>query len=350
MMDFETGRTQWLAMKNSERHDPEKDVGTTHAPPEGGKIGPYGLTAAAIAGHPLDGTDGGLTRRAPALTMEASRGRQGYWSATTGRDRAELPQAEPDGEVADYRARMLAKVRDDQSRAIAFTDAELADFISHAKGLGFGQADIEAILSVKVRKPGVECETLMDVAHCLAKKREDERIRFKEGWDFMRAYREAQDTMLKGNALEANAYLDAEYIESHRKAFSGKASYLIHGENHELYIVDKKGDYPELGYKGALYVSTAAEIDRVLKEANGDISVVEHLLGFSPGWLQRKKGIWRVDVNSPETKGLEIPNGFEASANEWWTPGAITSGGAMEAVLDQVPKSEANFSSRQVIF
>lgn len=166
----------------------------------------------------------------------------------------------------------------------------------------------------------------------------------------MRAYRAAQWTMLVGYALEPEAYLDDAFVEEHREAFSGKASYLLHGENYEQFVLDKRGDYPELGFKGALYVSTASEIDRVLSEANGSISVIERLLGFSPGWLQAKRGIWRVDVHSPETKGLRIPNGFEATANVYWTPGAFTSGGTMEAVLDQVPKSEANFESKQVIF
>lgn len=282
----------------------------------------------------MDGTGAGQSRRPPEQKLEASRCQ---WQA-------------PETEAALYRKRMLAKVGGDTSRAIAFSDDELEEFIAHAKGLGFATADIEAILSVKLRKPKVECETLMEVADCLADKHSDTRIRFKDGWDFMKAYRAAQEAMLQGNALEPEAYLDAGYIASHEQAFHGECSYLLPADLHKRFIIDEDNEYPELGYLGALYVSASAEIDRVLEEADGDIAVIEKLLGFEPRWWQNRGGLWRVDILSPETKGLRIPNGNEASANAFWTPGAFTSGGTMEAVLDQVPKTEENYRAKQVVF
>lgn len=338
-------------MKNSERHDPEKDVGMTHAPPEGGESSQNGLMAASapMSGHPLDGADSGMTRRAPTLMLEASRGRQGDWNTTPGHSREAQAQAEPEREVAAYRARMLAKVGDDPNRAINFTDAELADFIAHAKGLGFGQADIEAILAVKVRKPQTKAIILKLVADCLAKKREDKRIRFKEGWDFMRAYGEAQNAMLRGNALKPEAYLDADYLESHQQAFIGTASYLLPGKYFDLYVNPQKTDKINLGYLGALYVSSSSEIDRVLYEANGDIAKVESALGINEGDWQGLGGLWRVNIMQPESKGLRIPNGFEESANAYWTPGGLTSGGTQEVVLDEVPRIQENHTFQKVI-
>lgn len=329
---------------DSVKHDLQKDVGSTHAPPEGGSFGFQMLSAS-----PMDGTGSAQSRRPPALTLEASRDRQGSWNTTPDRDQA--VQAEPDGEVAGYRARMLAKVSGDQGRAIAFTDAELADFLSHAKGLGFGQADIEAILAVKVRKPGVKCHGLKRVADCLFQKLSNKNILFKEGWDFMRAYREAQETMLQGGVLAPATYLDEDYMDMHKKAFSEMASYLVTGENYELYVLDKDEKTPNLGYKGALYISTVAEIDRILEEAQGNIATLELNLGIPAGWWQGKQGIWRIDVHEPENKLLRIPDGSEATANEFWTPGGMTSGGALEAVVGEVPKVKGvTYSAKQVIF
>lgn len=312
-----------------ETHVLQKDVATSHAPPEGGALGYLAFSAS-----PMDGTGTGQSRRAPEQKLEASRCQ---WQAA-------------ETEAALYRKRMLAKVGGDTSRAIAFSDDELGELITHTKALGFSQPDIEAILIVKLRKPNVACETLMEVADCLAQKRGDKRIGFKEGWDFMKAYRAGQEAMLQGNVLEPEVYLNADYIESHRKNFSGKASYLIPADLCELFVIDKKREYPHLGYLGALYVSTSSEIDRVLAEAEEDIAIIEKLLGFSVGCWQNRGGIFRVDIDSPETKGLRIPNGNEASANAFWTPGAFTSGGTMEAVLDQVPKTEGNYRVQQVVF
>jgi hypothetical protein len=328
-----------------ERHDPQKDVGKPHAQAEGGALGFSPLSAS-----PMDGTDGGTTRRAPALTLEASQEPQDKWKKTSGHDRAERQAApEPLQEAAAYRARMLAKVGGDESRNIAFTDAELGDFITHAKGLGFSQEDIEAIVAVKVRKHWVESETLKDVADCLAKKRTEKRIRFKEGWDFMRAYRDAQEAMLGGNALAPEVYLAVDYVEEHTETFSSKASYLLPGKHYDMFVNPEKTDKTNLGYNGALYVSSAAEINRVLDKARGDIAEVERLLGIKPRNWQGQQGLWRVDILDPETKGLRIPDGFEASANEFWTPGALTSGGTLEAVLDEVPRIDANHTFKQVI-
>ena len=267
---------------------------------------------------------------------------------TTTTDR-EAATPQPESEATAYRSRMLAKVGGDQSRALAFTDEELAELIDHAKGLGFSQEDIEAILAVKVRKPGVECETLMDVADCLAKKRTEKRIRFKEGWDFMRAYREAQTSMLRGQPTAPESYLSEDYMQEHSQTFSGKASYLLTGDRFNDYVNPETTEKGSLGYMGALYVSSADEIDRVLATAQGDIAVVERLLGITSGKWQGQQGLWRVDILRPEAKGLRIPDGFEASANEFWTPGALTSGGTLEAVLNEVPRLESNHTFKQVI-
>jgi hypothetical protein len=37
-----------------------------------------------------------------------------------------------------------------------------------------------------------------------------------------------------------------------------------------------------------------------------------------------------------------MPSGREAGANDHWVPGGKTSGGVIEAVIDQTPLSDAN--------
>jgi hypothetical protein len=296
----------------------------------------------------------GQSRRPPALTLEASPAQQGAWSTHQDPE----AQAEPYAKAKAYRARMLAKVgnacpdgeQKELERGINFTDEELQGFIAHAEGLGFGQADVEAILAVKVRKEWVECQTLMEVADCLSKKRDDKRIRFKDGWDFMRAYREAQVSMLAGSALAPDDYLAVDYVLEHSRNFSGKASYLLPKKKFDRFVNPERTPNKNLGYNGALYVSSSAEIDRVLLAANGDISIVERLLGITPGsWQEEGPELYRVDIWEPEKKGLRIPHGLESSSNEFWTPGALTSGGTMEAVLDEVPRIVANHSHSKVI-
>jgi hypothetical protein len=300
----------------------------------------------AFNAAPAGEAGAGQSRRPPALTLEANPAQQKDWRTTKVQDR-EAP--EPYANAKAYRARMLAKVGNDPERGINFTDEELQGFIAHSEGLGFEEADVEAILAVKVRKPGVSLTNMKAVADIQAKKRDDKNIRFKDGWDYMRAYREAQATMLAGQSLAPEVYLATDYVEEHRHAFTGKASYLLPGKYFDLFVNPETSDKANLGYDGALYVSSTSEIDRVLDIANGDIAIVEHLLGITPGKWQGLEGIWRVDILNPETKGLRIPNGFEASANEFWTPGALTSGGTMEAVLDEVPRIDGNLSVDHVI-
>jgi hypothetical protein len=287
--------------------------------------------------------------------LEAAPVQQKDWRTTQPQDQEATVDQHPEASLEEtpkakaYRARMLQKVGNDPERGINFTDEELEGFIAHAEGLGFSQEDVEAILAVKVRKPDVTLGNLNAVAEIHAQKRRDSRIRFKGGWDYMRAYREAQTAMLAGQPLSPDVYLAEDYVHEHVATFSGKASYLLPGWKFDSFVNPKKSKNKNLGYNGALYVSSASEIDRVLATAQGNISVVERLLGIAAGKWEGQGGIWRVDILNPESKGLRIPNGFEASANEFWTPGALTSGGTMEAVLDEVPRIEGNLSVDHVI-
>ncbi len=77
--------------------------------------------------------------------------------------------------------------------------------------------------------------------------------------------------------------------------------------------------YPEdeNNLNGSMFVSTSANIDRVLSECNGDISKLEESLGFPQGHFGDGPVI-RVDINNPEEHGLRIANGREPGANEYY--------------------------------
>ena len=236
-----------------------------------------------------------------------------------------------------FRSRLMAKVGGDASKAIQFTDAELVELIEYARGLGFNTTEIDAILSVKIRKHWVGLSGMKKVAESLAAKSNNHDIVFKEGWDFMKVYKVAQERMLQGGVLEPAEYLDAGYMERHLQPFEEEVSYLIPNHKYKEFVLPDKIEI--IGSPEAQYVSTKARIDEVLEAANGDIAIVERLLGIPEGDWHGKGGLWRIDLKQPESHGLRLPNGSEYSSNEFWHPGAVTSGGVAEAIVSQFPKS-----------
>lgn len=248
------------------------------------------------------------------------------------------------------RTRMSAKVGGNPLKPLKFSDAELADFLSHAEGLGFGEADIEAMLSMKVRidernsENGwiLSLDTMQEVAESIARKSRNHKIAFKEGWDFMKAYREAQEKMLVQNQpFDPSEYLEDWYIKQHLEDFEEEASYLITGRAYKNRVA--ADEVSELGRPSGQYISTPEEVTRVLEKAKGDISIVEQELGIAAGSWQNQMGLYRIDVLKPNKLKLRLPNGFEDAANEFWHPGGFTAGGAREAVVNPIPKNPENF-------
>ncbi|MGH8464813.1 MAG: LysM peptidoglycan-binding domain-containing protein, partial [Pseudomonas sp.] len=83
------------------------------------------------------------------------------------------------------------------------------------------------------------------------------------------------------------------------------------------------------------FITTRAKMDEVLREANGDLSIVKEKLGIPQNaWNDE---IIRVDVHNPLLHNARLPTGLERGANEKFIWGGYTSGGQPEAVIDQVP-------------
>ncbi|WP_231131773.1 hypothetical protein [Providencia stuartii] len=81
------------------------------------------------------------------------------------------------------------------------------------------------------------------------------------------------------------------------------------------------------------FVMPAAEFDKVMVEAKGNLSVVEKKLGLDKGYLSNSDTM-AVYIKKEDFKGLKVPSGNEPGANQYWTPGGKTSGGVSEAVMD----------------
>ena len=69
--------------------------------------------------------------------------------------------------------------------------------------------------------------------------------------------------------------------------------------------------------QGSMFVAPKEEIDRVLKEANGDLAKVEKALGLPEGHFGDGP-IIRVDIHDIHNQGLRVANGYESGANEYW--------------------------------
>ncbi len=106
----------------------------------------------------------------------------------------------------------------------------------------------------------------------------------------------------------------------HLEQFDGKCSRLISEKSYREYYRGKDciGFNPSINEPyGSMYVSTSADIDKALKDCNGDISKLESSLGFPEGHFGNGPVV-RVDINNPEEHGLRIANGKEAGANEFY--------------------------------
>jgi hypothetical protein len=77
--------------------------------------------------------------------------------------------------------------------------------------------------------------------------------------------------------------------------------------------------------------------DNAIFQSQGDVRMLEKLLGFDNGYLGNEP--IRIDIPSPS--GYRIPTGNEFGANKFWQPGGNTwPGGLPEAIIDPVPSGK----------
>ena len=131
----------------------------------------------------------------------------------------------------------------------------------------------------------------------------------------------------KGNRPDPETYLSKQYVANH-------LSYFRDG------VTKIKSQRP-IGTEGVglgTFVIPKSVADSVIKQACGDVSKLEKLLGLNPGDL----GANPIRLDIPNPQNIRMPSGNEAGAwPGYWTPGGYTKpGGVMEAVIDPVPEGE----------
>jgi len=127
-------------------------------------------------------------------------------------------------------------------------------------------------------------------------------------------------------------------IRMHIESFRNGGSSLVTRRTYNDYMknTDKLG-YPD----NSMFIARKDFIDKVISEANGDISVLEKRLGFPSGHFAKGGGMVRVDINNPLLHNARMPSGMEMGANQYFKWGGYTSGGVPELVVDQVPNTDA---------
>lgn len=125
----------------------------------------------------------------------------------------------------------------------------------------------------------------------------------------------------KGQRPNPSTYLSQEYIDQHLDLFRGGVI--------KFYAKAPTG---AVGPPDGTFVMPTSIADDLIKQANGDIHILEQLLGLDSGTLG--KSPVRIDIAHPT--GLRMPTGNELGVNSFWLPGGYTSGGLPEAVVDQI--------------
>jgi hypothetical protein len=161
---------------------------------------------------------------------------------------------------------------------------------------------------------------------------------FKNGLSKSEILKKIRELKSLNKTLNPEEYLNKEFINQHLQKFKKKSSYLVTGDTYNDWIKGRE----MIGRPDGQFISTASDIDEILKKANGDIAIIEAELGIEPGTWKNKNGIFRVDINNPEELNLRMSNGSESGANPLWEPGGFTSGGRPEAVINQVPATHFN--------
>lgn len=129
----------------------------------------------------------------------------------------------------------------------------------------------------------------------------------------------------KGQRPDPSAYLSQAEIDAHLSKFSGGAVRFA--------SADDVVKYGTAGPPNGGFVMPKSEFDSLIRQAGGDMRVVERKLGLDSGTLTSGKTV-ALEIKPQDMKNLRVPSGNEGGANSHWIPGGYTSGGVPEAVMD----------------
>lgn len=128
----------------------------------------------------------------------------------------------------------------------------------------------------------------------------------------------------KGSRPPVSTYMTAAQRATHLAAFDGG-----------IVRVTRRTDFDNFGTLGPHggFVTSAREFAAILKEARGDLRIVEDRLGLVRGAL-KDDNTMIVAVKRSDAPSLRIPDGNEDGVNVKWVPGGYTSGRVIEGVMD----------------
>lgn len=125
----------------------------------------------------------------------------------------------------------------------------------------------------------------------------------------------------------------SEYIKAHKQQFENGADRFQKFQPSENWNGGIVG-----GDDGTSFWLSKEHADIIEKVANGDNRLYEIILGLDEGYLEDGP-LYRLDV-TPEVvaeKGISIPSGREAGANDWWRPtGRTFPGDIPEGVMKDI--------------
>ena len=128
----------------------------------------------------------------------------------------------------------------------------------------------------------------------------------------------------KGERPVPDTYLSTRYIKEHLAKF----------ENGAVRIISRKklNKYGTLGPDGG-FVFSKDYLDDVVKEAKGNMRVIEQKLGLEFGFLN-DNDVMIVLIKKEDFINPRFPTGNKIGVNNLWIPGGLTSGGIPELVMD----------------
>jgi hypothetical protein len=140
---------------------------------------------------------------------------------------------------------------------------------------------------------------------------------WKNGWT-----KEQVLAIPKGSRPNPNVYLKQEYIDNHLAKFDGG-----------VVKISPSNPTGNVGPPSGTFVLPKQLADDLITQAGGDVGKLEEFLGLDAGYLGTNP--YRIDILNPT--GLRMSTGNELGANSFWLPGGKTSGGILEATVDQIP-------------
>ena len=150
----------------------------------------------------------------------------------------------------------------------------------------------------------------------------------------------------KGSRPDPSNYLDQEYMDLHLAQFDEGLSVIQTEWAYSRY--SETNGFVGVPDDNTLFVMPKNYCDDVVAKANGDISVIEKVLGFPDGYFSDGGGLVRIDVDDIAGLNIRMPSGNETGANKLWIPGGYTSGGVPEAISDTIPLSRTNITRIEI--